>query len=717
MLLKHLQSFGFEIDNIIIDDRFIRCKRNGSKKKNGWYIAKNYNNNIFCNYGDWATGEKGFFTNCDNKSEVKKIQNEYLQKEKESYSEKLKKSQITVSKIIEQCTIEDGTHPYLIKKKIKPYQTYRFKNNQLIIPVYIKDVKNPISCQRITLDCQKFNMTEGVFKNAYHLISGNDSFVCICEGFSTGATIHEATGYTVFCCMTASNMVNIAEQLYNSSKKDFTVIICADNDWKKESEGKGNAGIKAAKAIFEKYGYQYVYPQEIDGTDFNDLYLEKGLSAVTEAIIKGKVLEVYEDDSKKIIHDARYDKIMNPPGLLKDIADYYNETAVKPQPLFAIATGLILGSLVLGRRYNTGDYENYTSLYFLIVAKSGTGKDHVKKIVRSVLSSAGLDWMERGEGYTASNTVIKSLSSQALQLSFFEEIGQRLKEASNQHKSNAKGVFRKLLDVWSSCHSFVVGEEFSDGTIPKADNPALTMVGLTTPKALTDAITEDLIEQGFINRILPFISRAERTATPLNKKRTDPPEKISKWFKDHYLKGNIINELEIPVLPKKEDEIIIPFTDEALNYLVDIEYEIVEKSNALEKIRLEDMLSRNREISMRVSLIVAALDDSSMITRDHVEWAWNLVTMLYDDYIQDIKRKVSGSDFEKSKLECLDAIRKAGKEGIPIKNIPKLSPFSKYPKRIREDIFSDLQNAGLIDLSSHRSGKRGPAIDVWVALK
>lgn len=76
---------------------------------------------------------------------------------------------------------------------------------------------------------------------------------------------------------------------------------------------------------------------------------------------------------------------MNPPGLLKDIAEFYNSTAVKPQPLFAIATGLILGSILFGRRYNTGDYENYyTSLYFLIVAKSGTGKDHVKKIVRSI---------------------------------------------------------------------------------------------------------------------------------------------------------------------------------------------------------------------------------------------------------------------------------------------------------------------------------------------
>ena len=43
-------------------------------------------------------------------------------------------------------------------------------------------------------------------------------------------------------------------------------------------------------------------------------------------------------------------------------------------------------------------------------------------------------------------------------------------------------------------------------------------------------------------------------------------------------------------------------------------------------------------------------------------------------------------------------------------------PFSKHPKRIRDEIMSDLQAAGLIDLTSIRSGKRGPATDIWIAL-
>lgn len=261
-----------------------------------------------------------------------------------------------------------------------------------------------------------------------------------------------------------------------------------------------------------------------------------------------------------------------------------------------------------------------------------------------------------------------------------------------------------------------MGEEFSDGTIPKAENPSLTMVGLSTPKALTDAISEDLIEQGFVNRLLPFISKAERSPTPLNKKRTDPPDKIVQWIKNHYLKGNLV-ENGIAVMPKPEDEIIVPFDEGAIKELEEIEKAIIEKSNHLEKIRLDDLLTRNREMVMRISLIVAVFDDSPEISAGHVRWSWNLVDTLYEDYIREIKRKVSGSDFEKYKLECLDALRKLGKNGIAPRLLPKTAPFSKHPKRIRDDILSDLQDAGLIDITSIRQGKRGPSSDVWIALK
>ena len=711
-ILRSMQDFGLEIDKIIIDDKYIRCKSNGSKKKNGWYIAKEINDDVFCYYGDWASGRKGFVSSCENDNKIKEVKKKYVDIVSIIHENKKKKSKELVSKIIENSIPEDGTHPYLIKKKILPHKTYRYKNN-LIIPVFLSGETEPISCQKITWDCQKWNMTDGVMQGACHVIDGNSSTVCICEGFATGASINQATGFTVLCAMNDTNMINVAECLYNNNKFE-RVIICCDNDWKKEAEKGINAGIKAARTIFEKFGFTYVYPQDIEGTDFNDLHIEKGITAVSEAIIKGRNIEPFQEEV--IIDENRYNDIMNPPGLLKDIADYYNATAVKPQHLFAIATGLILGSVVLGRRYNTGDYENYTSLYFLIVAKSGTGKDHVKKIVRSILQAANLKWMERGEGYTASNTVIKSLENQPLQLSFFEEIGQRLKESSNQHKSNAKGVFRKLLDVWSSCHSFVVGEEFSDGTIPKALNPALTMVGLSTPKALTDAITEDLIEQGFVNRLLPFISKAERSPTPLNKKRTEPPEKIVEWIKDHYIKGNFV-DAGIAVMPQPDDEIIIPFDDEAIKELESIERAIIEKSNVLEKIRLDDLLTRNREMVMRISLIVAVFDDKPEIKARHVQWSWCLVNTLYEDYIREIKRKVSGSDFEKFKLECLDALRKIGKNGIAPNMLPKTAPFSKHPKKIRDDIFFDLQDAGLIDTVSIRQGKRGPAVNVWIALK
>lgn len=704
-LIRSLQEAGLIVDRPILDGKIHRVKIANKKSKDGWYIGHIINGKPVCVFGNWVTGEKLKYSGNgkDTYSEPDKIQwQKLVEVSKKEEEKRHKEAADKATKIMSTAAPAKGNHPYLKSKNILPSTALQVGQN-LIIPLYT-NTGNLTGYQTINPQGQKRYLPGTKKHGCCHPIPGNEDVLLICEGFSTGVTLNQATGFKVLCAMDCHNMYEVAKI---AQKQYSFIIICADNDHQNPS----NPGKAAAEKIFKDFKISFIFPQNIVGTDFNDMAREHNLFMVRDVINSKLQPEIYQ----KTQEIAYPDEIFSPPGLLKDVADYYNATAVKPQPLFAIASGLILGSIILGRRYVT-NFNNYSSLYFLISAKSGTGKDHVKQVVREILLAANLKWMEGSGGFTAANTVINALESQPLYLAFFEEIGQKLGEAAKNPRSLSTGVFRQLLDIWSSCHSFVVGDRYADGTVPQAKSPALTMVGITTPRTFNETINETLIEGGFINRLIPFISYTTRQSTPLKSNQIEIPEKIIEFIKSIWLQGNLSEE-GIPCMPGKRDEVLVKFTDAATKYLNEIEQEILDRSNHLEKMKLDDMPSRNREMAMRIALICAVMDGKPQIELSYIKWAYLLVKSLYQKYINEIKSQVGGSEFEKNKLLTLDFLRKCGQKGCSRSEMAKLAPMSRLKPKDRQEVLDDLQQSNLADILPNNGQKRGKSPEIWVALK
>jgi putative DNA primase/helicase len=109
--------------------------------------------------------------------------------------------------------------------------------------------------------------------------------VVLCEGFATGASINEATGFTVLVCFDEGNIIHVARDIVeqaeaNAEIKPANVIIAADNDTKTEAEGKGNPGMRAAFNVGLQFGMRVAVPPP---GDFNDLALAEGREAVQKA--------------------------------------------------------------------------------------------------------------------------------------------------------------------------------------------------------------------------------------------------------------------------------------------------------------------------------------------------------------------------------------------------------------------------------------------------
>lgn len=171
-----------------------------------------------------------------------------------------------------------GAHPYLVRKGIQPHCA-RQDGSTLLIP--LRDTTGKLhSLQTITPDGEK--RFKGRMRGCYFPLGVKPPKVClvIAEGFATGASINEATGYPVAVAFNAGNLGPVAAALHKAYPA-LTLVIAADDDHLTP----GNPGITAARQAALAVGGLVVVPQFPKGrppkaTDFNDLAALAGLGAV-----------------------------------------------------------------------------------------------------------------------------------------------------------------------------------------------------------------------------------------------------------------------------------------------------------------------------------------------------------------------------------------------------------------------------------------------------
>lgn len=170
------------------------------------------------------------------------------------------------------------SHPYL---KAKGVLTLGVKTEGEALLIPMRDVSGSLhSLQVIDPEGGKRFLPGGRVKGCYHAMGKPDGVLIVCEGYATGASIHEATGHAVAVAFNAGNLGSVAQALHKKYP-ELTIIIAGDDDHKTE----GNPGMAKAKAAAMTVGGLVVAPQFPAGrlataTDFNDLACAAGLHAV-----------------------------------------------------------------------------------------------------------------------------------------------------------------------------------------------------------------------------------------------------------------------------------------------------------------------------------------------------------------------------------------------------------------------------------------------------
>ncbi|MDP5207246.1 toprim domain-containing protein [Alishewanella sp. SMS9] len=155
---------------------------------------------------------------------------------------------------------------------LPPYDL-RTINNQLLIPLYRDD--KLVNLQRIFPCGAKRYLKHGQAKGCYYRFGEitDAPKMMLCEGWATGATLHQWYGMPVFCAMSVVNLMPVAKAITTRYPKS-ELIICPDDDRKTT----GNPGMYYAQQVQQVVGGDFFKPSwpadaPLDLTDFSDLYL------------------------------------------------------------------------------------------------------------------------------------------------------------------------------------------------------------------------------------------------------------------------------------------------------------------------------------------------------------------------------------------------------------------------------------------------------------
>ena len=365
--------------------KFVRFPGLGKQQNNdaGWCIL----------FEDGQGGAFGDFSSSINSTWQATRPQKFTQREQQEFNEKVRKARqeseqlrafeealaAAQAKKRWEAASQSVDSPYLKNKGIRSYGIRQESDGCLLVPI-----KNPngkiVSLQTIDPNGQKRFLKGGAIQGNYYLIGEPTEKIVVCEGFATGASIHEATGSAVVVAFNAGNLAPVVKSL-SVIYPIKTLILAADDDYTKSP----NTGLtKATEAALAVGGLlavpRFKLERHPDWSDFNDLHLHEGIEAVKHCFSPDLIVNpaiVWDDPIE--IRPHLTPELYPTQALPQTIRNAVEEVQAFVKSPIALVASSALASLSVAAQGHIDIQRNPgltgpTSLFLLAIAPSGERK-------------------------------------------------------------------------------------------------------------------------------------------------------------------------------------------------------------------------------------------------------------------------------------------------------------------------------------------------------
>lgn len=412
------------------------------------------------------------------------------------------------------------------------------------------------------------------------------------------------------------------------------------------------------------------------------------------------------------------DILLNPHGVLYEIVDWIESTAVRPQRPFAVAAALTVVGTILGRRYAT-DTGIRTNLYLVGIGPTGCGKNHARTAAKKILSSCGLSDRIGGEELASGQAILSRVAKSPTVLFQLDEFGLLMQSIQNPNAGNhMTAILTNLMKLFSSAGDTYIGTEYADQEKrPRVEIecPNVSVYGTTTGETFWKALGSGHVVSGYLNRLLCVETSVQR---PRRQKpvRTLVPAGVVEWAKRASSMaavgdgGNLVGF-------NPSEPVVVPMSSGAEEMFDQLDDEITELMRRDRGTGIDSLWNRTWELSAKIALILAL---SRSLQRPTIEvmdatWAITFVKWAQSRMIHEVKIRVADSPFQAKVKECLVALMQAGSSGLTERDMGRTSVWARLPPRERAAVLEALEVAG--QATKVAIPTRGRTRIAWVATR
>lgn len=331
-----------------------------------------------------------------------------------------------------------------------------------------------------------------------------------------------------------------------------------------------------------------------------------------------------------------------PPGFVGALAHYLFDGSIRPIKEVSIVSALGFMAGVCGKAF--GIPQSGLNLYIVLVAQSGIGKEAMHGGIANIVSHIAnseprifpyVDFTD----YASGPALMKSATSLQSLVNVSGEWGRKLRRLAME--DGRDGPMQQLRTTMTNLYqksgqkSIVGGIGYSDKekNVASVSGVAYSMIGETTPGTFYDALTESMMEDGFLSRFTIIEYTGQRPSTNPNPITTPPAALLDHLC--HICKRAIDLNDRFTVCEVEQNA-------EAKALLSAFDVECDNKINSSTDEGFRQMWNRAHLKAYRMAALLAVGDnpDIPVINKTHAEWA--LLIIRKD--IEIMNRRISSGD-------------------------------------------------------------------------